>query len=554
MNEVPAGRGNGKIPGPWREPYPLGGGYASVNELLVGVGVPCLPSLVMTDPAVTEPVSLSGRVLGGRFRIDRLIGEGGMGAVYEGRHVDLHRRVAIKLVHAAHLRHAEIEERFRREAQAASAIESENIVQVFDVGRDDELGLYMVMEFLKGKDLCDLVEQYGPMDPRLACSIIYQAALGLGKAHEVGIVHRDLKPANVFLAARDDGSILVKLLDFGIAKLTRDIGSEDAVVSSKKALTRVGTAVGTPQYMSPEQAQGLPNIDQRTDIYSLGGVLYEILTGAPAFPMLQSYEMTIVAVITKQAPRLSETLPSIPPELDQLVADMMSNDLERRLSSMQEVRERLLHVFPDLLSSRFSLDSLVEPISGLNPAIPSGRPLAPPPSRESRSPPREGADSSRKTTPAVTVDALAIRTELALEDPMALPTRRGLGWVMGVLALAAVLGGGFFVYTRMHRYKVIVSPVDDPSLNQGASSPASSLPMASAPVTSQSTITVPVTSASASQNEPLPLVAPSATSVTQHLRPGGVGHPGGTKSTGKDSSVTPPSGERPGAVHVDNKF
>src|SRR4051812_2156202 len=211
-----------------------------------------------------ESTRVVGSVVAGRYRLTRLIGEGGMGAVYEAEHVEIGKRVAIKLVRSIHARHGEIAERFRREARSASAIESDHIVQVFDAGSDPELGLFMVMELLRGEDLGTLLTRTGRVDPETACSVVLQAASALEKAHAASIVHRDLKPANIYLVKREDNTAMVKLVDFGIAKIVRD---ETAAGGS--SLTRMGSAIGTPNYMSPEQAQGLNTLDYRTDIYSL---------------------------------------------------------------------------------------------------------------------------------------------------------------------------------------------------------------------------------------------------------------------------------------------
>ena len=223
-----------------------------------------------------------GRTIHGRYKIKRLLGEGGMGGVYEGEHLEIGKRVAIKLVHALHARDPHIAARIKQEARSTGAIESENIVQVFDAGEDPELGIFLVMEMLKGEDLGALLARKKHVSPMAAATMVIQAAQGLSRAHAAGIVHRDLKPANIFLCTRDDGSSLVKLVDFGIAKLVRDANANQA--NQTPGLTRMGMVIGTPQYMSPEQAQGLLTVDHRTDIYSLGAVLFEAMVGKSPYP------------------------------------------------------------------------------------------------------------------------------------------------------------------------------------------------------------------------------------------------------------------------------
>ncbi|HEX8791523.1 MAG TPA: serine/threonine-protein kinase, partial [Polyangiaceae bacterium] len=294
-------------------------------------------------------------MLAGRYRIQRILGEGGMAVVYEGEHVAIGKRVAIKLVHSLFAKDDEIVGRFEREARSASAVESEHIVHVFDVGADPELGLFLVMELLKGEDLAHVLGSRGRLDPVFACGLTKQAALGLEKAHGAGIVHRDLKPANMFLVERDDGTTHVKLVDFGIAKVLRD--AQDARFA-RKGITRRGTAIGTPQYMSPEQAQGLETVDHRTDVFSLGSVLFEAIAGKPAVEERATYEQTILHLITAPVPRLSSVVPDVPPELDQLLADMMTHDPGRRVQSMRDVRERLDQIYPELRGPSVKLRSL----------------------------------------------------------------------------------------------------------------------------------------------------------------------------------------------------
>jgi serine/threonine protein kinase len=284
-----------------------------------------------------------GATLAGKFLVKRLIGKGGMGAVYEGTHVEIGKRVAIKLIEPEHARSQDIANRFRQEARAASRVESDHIVQVFDVGQDPTFGLYMVMEFLTGEDVSTRLDRDGHIDVKVAVDIAYQSARGLAKAHAAGVIHRDLKPANIFLATRDDGLLTVKLVDFGISKV---IAAEHEQNDPKRPITRFGSAVGTPQYMSPEQAQG-QNIDQRTDVWALGACLYEMLSGKQAYQQLDTYEQTIFAIVLKRPPPLEEVAPWVPAPLVAIVEKALEHDMDLRIPDCGTFAKLLYEAMPD---------------------------------------------------------------------------------------------------------------------------------------------------------------------------------------------------------------
>jgi len=289
-----------------------------------------------TEVSTPEPRALVGKTIKGRYRLLSVVGEGGMGAVYAAEHTEIGRRVAVKLVHAVHAGNPQIVWRLKQEARATGAIESEHVVQVLDAGEDEEHGLFVVMELLAGEDLEQRLSRETRLLPEEALRIADQAARGLARAHARGVIHRDLKPANVFLCTREDAAPAVKLVDFGIAKLVRD-----ATTEASGEVTMHGLVVGTPQYMSPEQAQGLATIDARTDIYSLGALLYEMLVGEPPVPNLQNYEQKILHLVTKPRPRVRASIPDIDPALDELVAELLASDPDDRPPNMTAVRERL---------------------------------------------------------------------------------------------------------------------------------------------------------------------------------------------------------------------
>src|SRR5690348_16623888 len=246
--------------------------------------------------ALDEVERWLGSTVGGKYRIERLLGRGGMGAVFAAGNTLIGKRVALKFLSAEAARDRDAARRFQREAQAASMIESEHIVQVFDAGTTPEGLPFLVMEHLTGEDLRARLTREGQLPVADALVIVLQVLRALVRAHAAGIVHRDLKPDNVFLCARDDGSVLVKLVDFDISKL------EKATMSER--LTRRGTVLGSAYYMSPEQAQASDSVDQRSDLYGVGAMLFEMLAGRPPHsgPTLES---VLVAICTQNAPSLA---------------------------------------------------------------------------------------------------------------------------------------------------------------------------------------------------------------------------------------------------------
>jgi serine/threonine protein kinase len=281
---------------------------------------------------------LIDHVIGGKYRITELIGQGGMGTVFEAVHTGTGSRVAIKLIVSNDIKE-EVFVRFQREARAAGTIDSHHIVRIFDMGTDDRSGSpYMVMERLIGEDVSQLMRRVGPLAPTVACSLIAQAALGLAKAHESGVVHRDIKPANLFLHdGGDHGEVVVKILDFGIAKVLMDVMQR----SEEGGLTRTGSMLGSPHYMSPEQAQGLRSIDHRSDIWSLGVVLYKMLCGQTPHAHLQTLGQVILAICSQPSRPIQELAPWVPPEVAMIVHRALQPDPGQRFQSAHEMHAAL---------------------------------------------------------------------------------------------------------------------------------------------------------------------------------------------------------------------
>jgi serine/threonine protein kinase len=296
-----------------------------------------------------------GASIAGKYRIRRVVGGGSMGVVCEAEHLEIGKRVAIKLIDASLAGMTDVAMRFRQEARATSLVESHHIVQVFDVGTDDRLGLYLVMEYLTGEDLAKLLARERRLPLEAAVRIAVQVARGLAKAHEAGVVHRDLKPANIFLCTGEDDHPLVKILDFGISKV---LASAQAGSNPGLKLTRDGMVVGTPQYMSPEQAQGY-SIDERSDVWALGLVIYEMLAGRPAYPELPTYEQFIIHLVSKPPDLLEQVAPWVPQRLARVVHGAIEHDLERRIQTCVELVRRLMEAYP-IHPSRIAEPSAME--------------------------------------------------------------------------------------------------------------------------------------------------------------------------------------------------
>ena len=275
-----------------------------------------------------------GDVLCGKYRIDEVLGEGGMGVVFSAWHLKLEQRVAVKVLRSEMLLHPEIVERFLREARAAAQIEGEHVARVMDVDALADGAPFMVMEHLDGADLARVLAERSPFPPELAVGYVLEACEAIAEAHALGIVHRDLKPANLFLARRRDGTSRIKVLDFGISKLTGPPGAENA------GMTRTSVVLGSIEYMSPEQMRSARDVDARADIWALGVVLYELCTGEPPFP---GESLTAVcAKVTSDEPRPPRTLrPELPPRLEAVILRCLAKDRDARFPSVGDLQAAL---------------------------------------------------------------------------------------------------------------------------------------------------------------------------------------------------------------------
>jgi serine/threonine-protein kinase len=283
-------------------------------------------------------------LIGARYRVVSLLGAGGMGSVYEAVDTQTGTRVAVKVITAEAAANETLMSRFAREAEAAAAIDTPHIVRVLGSGRDEERGLpYLVLEYLEGEDLHQLIKRLGALSPDLALRIAAQACLGLQHAHEMQIVHRDIKPANFFLAKTANGDRIVKLLDFGVAKIKSEPATADVKTGE---LTRTGSMLGSPLYMSPEQARGRRDLDHRSDIWSFGVVLYASLCGHTPTRDTDLLGELLILICTEAPEPLQDVAPWVAPELASLVHRALRFDADERFQSAREMRAAISALLP----------------------------------------------------------------------------------------------------------------------------------------------------------------------------------------------------------------
>ncbi len=294
------------------------------------------------------PVAI-GDILAGKYRVEKVLGQGGMGVVVAAWHIELEQRVAVKFLLARFAQDRAAAERFRREARAAVKIKSEHVARVSDVGTLEDGAPYMVMEYLEGCDLETELARVGTFEIEEAVKVTLQACLAMAEAHAKGMVHRDLKPANLFRTTRADGAKIVKVLDFGISKSVH--GSSDGQL----ALTGTAAMIGSPLYMSPEQLESSRDVDELADVWSLGVILYELLTGAVPFGG-DTLPQLVAAVLKGQHTPAIAVRPDIPQRLSDTVSLCLQKDRSKRMPSVAQLAVELAAFMPE--GDRYSREVL----------------------------------------------------------------------------------------------------------------------------------------------------------------------------------------------------
>ncbi|WP_394823674.1 serine/threonine protein kinase [Pendulispora albinea] len=286
---------------------------------------------------ITTPVEMpkEGEIIAGKFRVERVLAVGGMGMVFAAQHMIMGQRVAVKMLLPDALIVPSAIERFHREAQAAANIRNEHVVRIMDVGHTETGAPYIVMEYLVGSDLGELIERRKNIPIQEAVDYVLQTCEAMADAHRIGIVHRDLKPGNVFLTRRSDGTPLIKVLDFGISKL-----GEEMMGQKQWQLTRTHVMMGSPLYMSPEQIRNAKTVDRRSDIWSLGIILFELLTGQ--LPFEGETAIAICAQVAADPPIPLRLLhPEMPEELEDIILRCLEKEPEQRFDDVAALAEAL---------------------------------------------------------------------------------------------------------------------------------------------------------------------------------------------------------------------
>ncbi len=286
-----------------------------------------------------------GDLIQSRYRLNRLLGSGASGAVWAAKNELIDREVALKMMRPDVAEDAVALQRFFNEAKASGRVRSSSIVEILDLGQAEDGSPFLVFELLDGEGLDTKLQREGTLDPEFGCEVFTSVAKALGLAHSQGIIHRDLKPANIYLHRNPEGTMIAKILDFGISKMFE-------TNSTNFTLTRTGTVVGSPAYMAPEQAQGSEDLDGRADVWSLGVVMYEAFSGTLPHEA-QNYNALMVRILTQDVDPVATRKPDLPPQICAVVDACLRRDRSQRSASAAVVAQQLEGVLRELKSARY---------------------------------------------------------------------------------------------------------------------------------------------------------------------------------------------------------
>ena len=422
----------------------------------------------ITDHLTVDFEVAAGDVVAGKYRIDRVIGAGGMGVVFAATHLALDERVALKFLLPEAAADAVTVARFLREGRAAAKIRSEHVARVFDVGKTEDGAAYLVMEHLEGQDLRALLRDHGKLPAASAVDFVLMACEALAEAHAAGIVHRDLKPSNLFLTQRADGSPCVKVLDFGISKIA-------AAGAFEADMTMTGTSslLGSPRYMSPEQMTCSRDVDARSDVWALGVILHELMTGERPYAGANIPELCMNIAGSSPTP-LRGHLPDAPEGLERAITKCLARDRDLRHADVAELAMSIVPWASESGQRSAPRIVRVRDAARFRPPAPRDPPdprdAALDPEAQTRPPdaaPETHASHDDARSPP-NADVTISATTFATPPP---PARRKLAGVLGVVAAIAAAGALGFAAARTSR-----DPAGEAS--REAAQPASSLPLA----------------------------------------------------------------------------
>ena len=493
-----------------------------------------------SSPALGS-VPRPGDVLAGKYRVGRVLGEGGMGVVVEAMHLQLRQTVALKFMLPRALANKDAIARFEREARAAVRLRSPHVAKVLDTGTLENGAPYMVMEHLEGRTLSSVVRaSEGGLPIDEAVDYLLQACEGLAEAHALGIVHRDLKPANLFLTTAADGSPTVKVLDFGVSKVGALAGS-GGDAEEEERVTKTQGVVGSPLYMSPEQMRSSRDVDHRSDIWSLGVCLFQMLTAKVPFDA-ETVHQQYAMLMLEDAPKPSDQRAGIPPALDAVVVRCLQRDRDARFASVAELARALAPFAPEhaLASVDRVARTLAADRSGKWPSVPRAGSI-PPRSPSSASSPGAARSPSSDTSlpfdgtelelPNAAAQPAGVQPEVAPAPPSS--PRTDVTWGDASARTAKPRDRrGWLVAGAVVALGIIV--VASVALSRRGDAPTATLPTAPIATATPPTATQPTVAAIVSTLTPVGLAPPSALPVA--VAPASV-----TRKTTPPAHVTPPT-------------